>query len=89
MEVDENDQATHSAPLGHINIHIRSGSIILTHTKSAYSLTETRKGSYSLIVNLDDRGMAEGDAILDDGLSPECTLNFSTFDLDLGCASIV
>ena len=61
-----------SAPLGHINVHIRSRSIILTHTKAEYSLTDTRAGGYHLIVSLDEKGTAEGEAILDDGSSPDC-----------------
>ena len=72
MTVNPNHQATLSSPLGHINLHIRSGSVILTHTKAEYTLTETRAGGYSLIVSLDERGLAGGEAVLDDGISPDC-----------------
>ena len=75
--MNDKDEATLSAPLGHINIHIRSGSIILTHAKAEYSLTETRAGGYHLIVSLDENGMAEGEAILDDGTSPDCQSSYS------------
>ena len=69
MKPDDNDQATLSAPLGHIPLHIRSGSIILIHNEPKYTLTETRKGDFGLIVNLDAEGSAEGIFTLDDGLS--------------------
>lgn len=72
MSVNVKDESTIPTPLGHINVHIRSGSILLTHTKSEYTLTETRANGYSLIVNLDAAGNAEGEAILDDGMSPDC-----------------
>lgn len=72
VEVNEFDEATLPTPLGHINVHIRSGSIILTHAKSEYTLTETRGGGYQLIISLDEDGMAEREVILDDGMSPDC-----------------
>jgi len=72
INVNEKDEATLHTQLGHINLHIRSGSIILTHAKAEYTLTETRAGAYTLIVNLDERGVAVGQAILDNGISLDC-----------------
>ena len=72
VEVNDLDEATLPTPLGHINVHIRSGSVLLTHAESRYTLTETRAGGYHLIVNADENGEAEGEAVLDDGISPDC-----------------
>lgn len=46
--------------------------MLLVHNKSAYTLTETKAGSYGLIVSLDDDGKAKGDAVVDDGLTNDC-----------------
>lgn len=62
-------QAELLTPLGKINVHIRSGSVILVHDKPAYSLTETRESPYGLVIHLDAKGEAKGEAVLDDGLS--------------------
>lgn len=64
-------QAELLTPLGNINIHIRSGSIILIHDTPGYTLTETRKSPYGLMIHLDSEGNAEGEAVLDDGTSVE------------------
>jgi hypothetical protein len=62
-------QAELLTPLGKINVHIRAGSVILIHDKPAYSLTETRESPYGLVIHLDAKGEAKGEAVLDDGLS--------------------
>jgi alpha-glucosidase len=69
VNVTSGDTTTLSAPLGHINVHLRDGSIILLHANPAYTITETRAGSFSLIVSLDANGSAAGSAFLDDGVS--------------------
>ncbi|KAF8154898.1 glycosyl hydrolases family 31-domain-containing protein [Crassisporium funariophilum] len=73
---------TLSAPLGHINVHIRDGSIILLHAKPAYTIEETRQGPYSLLVSQSTQGLAFGSAYIDDGISsppgPNRTLKFSS-----------
>ncbi|CAG8480957.1 7019_t:CDS:2 [Paraglomus brasilianum] len=58
------------APLGHIPVHIRGGSIILTQ-RPAYTTTESREQPFELIVALDETGHASGEAYLDDGVSLE------------------
>lgn len=58
-----------SAPLGHINVHIRDGSAILCSGKPAYTIEETRQGPYSLLISLTKAGTAFGTAYLDDGES--------------------
>jgi len=57
------------APLSHINVHIRSGSVILLHAEPGYTTKETRGGPYALLVSLDAEGNARGTAYIDDGIS--------------------
>ncbi|KAJ3758275.1 glycoside hydrolase family 31 protein [Lentinula raphanica] len=61
--------ATLSAPLGHINVHVRGGSALLLHAKPGYTTTETREGPFSLLVSLESTGHAFGTAYIDDGLT--------------------
>lgn len=61
--------ASLSAPLNHINVHIRDHAALLLHSKPGYTTTETRKGPYSLLVSQDSRGAASGTAYIDDGES--------------------
>ncbi|ORY35079.1 glycoside hydrolase family 31 protein [Naematelia encephala] len=65
----EEDLKDIPAPLGHIPIHIRGGSVILLHTSSGYTLKETRHQPLELLASLDSRESAEGEFLLDDGLS--------------------
>ena len=60
---------TLSAPLGHINVHIRDGSALLLHSKPAYTIEETRQGPYSLLISQDLQGLAHGTAYIDDGIT--------------------
>ncbi|WPA97928.1 uncharacterized protein RHO25_002539 [Cercospora beticola] len=64
------ENITMEAPLEHINVHVRGGSI-LTLQKPGYTTRETREGLYSIVVALDDRQKADGDLYLDDGESIE------------------
>lgn len=71
---------TLSAPLGHVPVHIRDGSVLLLHAEPAYTVYETRQGPLSLLVSQAADGYATGNAYLDDGESvpptPSTTLNF-------------
>lgn len=58
---------TIDAPLGHINVHIRDGSVLLLHSKPAYTTAETRAGPYSLLISQAAGGSAFGSAYIDDG----------------------
>ncbi|KZV87042.1 glycoside hydrolase family 31 protein [Exidia glandulosa HHB12029] len=60
---------TLDAPLGHINVHVRSGAALLLHATPGYTLSELRNGSYEIVVVLDEAGFASGKVYLDDGLS--------------------
>ncbi|KAJ8100620.1 glycosyl hydrolases family 31-domain-containing protein [Lipomyces tetrasporus] len=62
------ENITLSAPLGHINVHIRGGYIIPTQ-KPAYTTTESRKNDWGLTVALDKAGSARGTLYVDDGES--------------------
>lgn len=75
-------QTTFAAPLSHINVHVRDGSIILLHAKPGYTIAETRQGPYSLLVSQSSKGLAFGTAYIDDGISnppgPNRILKFSS-----------
>lgn len=80
-----NTIVTLDAPLGHINVHIRDGSILLLHKEPAYTVEETQQGPYELLVSLSPRasGQAFGTAFVDDGVSsppgPSTSLTFRAF----------
>ena len=82
VAVDEDVFVTFAAPLSHINVHVRDGSIILLHAKPGYTIKETREGPYSLLVSLTRDGLASGTAYIDDGVSnppgPHRILKFSS-----------
>ncbi|KAL5495907.1 hypothetical protein ACEPAI_1371 [Sanghuangporus weigelae] len=73
---------TLDAPLGHINVHIRDGAVLLLHSQPAYTTTETRAGPFGLLVTLpsSENASAFGSAYIDDGVSfppgPNTTLVF-------------
>ncbi|KAL5534914.1 hypothetical protein ACEPAF_3004 [Sanghuangporus sanghuang] len=73
---------TLDAPLGHINVHIRDGAVLLLHAQPAYTTAETRAGPFALLVTLpsSENASAFGTAYIDDGVSfppgPNTTLVF-------------
>lgn len=66
--VEPGENVTMSAPLEHVNLHIRGGSIIPLQ-KPGSTTAATRRTPWSLVVALDDDGHAEGKLYLDDGES--------------------
>lgn len=70
-----------SAPLGHINLHVRDGTAILLHAKTAYTIEKTHQGPYLLLVSLPSNGIASGSAYIGDDVTalptPNTTLAFS------------
>lgn len=60
---------TLSAPLGHINVHIRDGAALLLHATPAYTIEETQAGPFSLLVSQSSSGLAHGTVYFDDGVS--------------------
>jgi alpha-glucosidase len=61
---------TLSAPLGHIPLFVRGGSVLPMQTPG-YTTTESRSGSWNLLVALNSQGSASGDLYIDDGESIE------------------
>ncbi|KAL9079123.1 MAG: hypothetical protein Q9157_001963 [Trypethelium eluteriae] len=62
------ENKTLSAPLEHINIHVKGGSIIPMQ-KAGNTTSASRKNPWSLLVALDKNGAATGSLYLDDGIS--------------------
>jgi len=69
VQASANGYATLSAPLGHINVHVRDGAAILMHARPEYTIYETRQGPFALLVSQDTNNCAFGTAYLDDGES--------------------
>ncbi|PWA00097.1 hypothetical protein BB558_001309 [Smittium angustum] len=72
---------TLDAPINHVNVHIRGGSIIPTQTPGK-TVEDSRKNNFTLIVASDENGNAQGELYLDDGItydSPSSMIKF-TFD---------
>lgn len=69
---------TISAPLGHIPVYIRGGSVLPTQ-EPGYTTYESRQNPWGLIVALNDDGEASGSLYVDDGesIEPSDTLDIS------------
>ncbi|KAF2661862.1 glycoside hydrolase family 31 protein [Lophiostoma macrostomum CBS 122681] len=63
---------TIDAPLGHIPVYIRGGSVLPTQ-EPGYTTTESRKNPWGLLVALSEDGEASGELYVDDGESLEPT----------------
>lgn len=70
LDVEENKNVTIAAPLQTINVHLRPGRAILTHSQPGYTTAESADGPFGLLVNLNNKGKASGEAYLDDGITP-------------------
>lgn len=68
VQAKPQENVTMSAPLTHINVHVRGGSILALQ-QPKYTTSETRNTPYSLLVALDDEEEATGSLYLDDGVS--------------------
>lgn len=88
VQAKPQENVTLSAPLEHINVHVRGGSILALQ-EPRLTTAETRNTPYSLLVALDGEGKARGSLYLDDGesLVPNATrlvtVSFSVFLLRL------
>ena len=69
-DVRSGENKTLSAPLEHINVHVRGGSI-LPMQQPGYTTAESRRNPWNLLIVLDEDGKACGDLYLDDGHSVE------------------
>ena len=68
IDAKPQENVTLSAPLEHINVHVRGGSILPLQAPG-YTTAATRSNPYSLLVALDAQGEASGTLYLDDGES--------------------
>ncbi|KAJ4292426.1 hypothetical protein N0V90_009088 [Kalmusia sp. IMI 367209] len=62
------ENVTLSAPLEHINVHVRGGSVLALQ-QPKLTTGATRRTPYSLLVALGENEDAKGDLYLDDGVS--------------------
>lgn len=62
------ENVTIPAPLGHIPVYVRGGSI-LPQQEALYTTEESRNSPWSLLVALDADGAATGEIYIDDGMS--------------------
>lgn len=69
VDTSKGDIAELDLPLGEIGVHIRSGSALLLYAKSGYTVKETKDSGYEILLVLDSKGCARGDAKVDDGVS--------------------
>jgi alpha-glucosidase len=83
VEAEAGVNTSIAAPLGHIPVFIRGGSV-LPLQEPAYTTAESRMNPWGLIVALDAQGAAAGSLYVDDGesLEPEETLEVSFAALD-------
>ncbi|GAC93447.1 glycoside hydrolase [Pseudozyma hubeiensis SY62] len=75
LDVESNKNVTVSAELSTINVHLRPGSALLTHSHPAYTVHETAQSKFALVINLNTQGQAEQAFYLDDGTTPAPTPN--------------
>ena len=68
MSAKPGENVTIPAPLGHIPVYIRGGSI-LPQQEALYTTSESRKSPYSLLCALNADGAATGQLYVDDGES--------------------
>jgi len=68
VQAKAQENITLSAPLEHINVHVRGGSI-LPLQEPKMTTKEVRASPFSLLIALDKNGQAEGSLYLDDGES--------------------
>lgn len=68
LDVKPGENITLDAPLEHINVHVRGGSILPMQVPGN-TTTTTRENTYELLIALDKNGQASGSLYLDDGYS--------------------
>jgi alpha-glucosidase len=78
VQAEAGVNTTIAAPLGHIPVYIRGGSVLPTQ-EPGYTTTESRNNPWGLIVALSTEGTASGSLYVDDGesLEPESSLDIS------------
>lgn len=76
VEARPGENKTISAPLGHIPVYVRGGSVLPTQ-EPALTTRDARASPWALLTALNDTGAASGQLYLDDGesLVPNATMN--------------
>ncbi|SNX84476.1 probable Alpha-glucosidase precursor [Melanopsichium pennsylvanicum] len=75
LDVEADKNVTIAAELSTINVHLRPGKVLLTHTQPGYTVYETAQSAFGLMVNLNEQGEAKQSFYLDDGMTPSPTPN--------------
>lgn len=57
------------APLTHINVHVRGGSVLVKHSTADLTVTETTESPFNIMVAVDNEKTARGSYWFDDGSS--------------------
>jgi len=81
-EVGSSANVTIEAPLGHIPVFIRGGSVIVGQ-EPGYTIAESRKGEWKVIVALDGQSSANGEVYMDDGASLEVGEEYRKVQLNM------
>lgn len=80
VEVAHNQNVTIDAPLGHIPVYVRGGSVLTTQDPG-YTISESREGDFGLIIALDDKSQAYGEVYIDDGESVRSDSTWIEFEV--------
>lgn len=75
LDVVPDKNVTVEAALSTINVHLRPGKVLLTHSQPSYTVHETAQSPFGLVVNLNCHGYAKQHFYLDDGITPAPTRN--------------
>ncbi|TIC52139.1 hypothetical protein E3Q03_03394 [Wallemia mellicola] len=63
------DKVILDAPLTHINVHVRGGSVLVKHSKADLTVTQTTASPFNIMVALNREKSAKGSYWFDDGSS--------------------
>ncbi|KAK2959203.1 putative Lysosomal alpha-glucosidase [Blattamonas nauphoetae] len=74
------------APLDHIPVHIRGGTVVTLQSQTASTLNGMRASPLTVVCALDEKSAAKGFAILDDGISTNDTA-FTRLDFEATSSS--
>lgn len=81
-EVGSSGNVTIQAPLGHIPVYVRGGSVVVGQ-EPGYSIAESREGEWKVLVALDGEGKAGGEVYVDDGVSLDVEQEFRSVVLEV------
>lgn len=81
-EIGSSKNVTIEAPLGHIPVFVRGGSVVVGQ-EPGYTIRESRQGGWNIIVALDGSSAAKGELYLDDGESLDVGEEFRSVSLEV------